>query len=142
MAHDHLGHSHGVDADADRSRLTIALSLIVAFMLVEVAGGVVAHSLALLSDAGHMLTDAGAIGFSLFALRLAARPAKGAMTFGFRRVEILSAQANGMTLLILAAFITYEAIRRLVNPPAVRGGLMLVVALIGILVNLAATWSL
>ncbi|HYM54231.1 MAG TPA: cation diffusion facilitator family transporter [Solirubrobacteraceae bacterium] len=138
MAHDHAGHSHHVSADADRGRLTLALGLIVAFMAVEVAGGVVAHSLALLSDAGHMLTDAAAIGCSLLALRLAARPAAGAMTFGFRRVEILSAQANGVTLLILAGFVTYEAIRRLVSPPTVRGGLILGVALVGILVNLAA----
>jgi cobalt-zinc-cadmium efflux system protein len=142
MAHDHAGHSHGVSADADRGRLTVALGLIVAFMVVEVAAGVIAHSLALLSDAGHMLTDAAAIGFSLFALRLAARPAKGAMTFGLKRVEILSAQANGVTLLILAAFIAYEAIRRLFNPPQVRGGLMLAVAIAGVLVNLAAIWML
>src|SRR5450755_198005 len=113
MAHDHAGHSHGMPADADRGRLTVALALIVAFMAVEVTTGVLAHSLALLSDAAHMLADAAAIGFSLFALRLASRPAKGAMTFGFKRVEILSAQANGVTLLILAAFIAYEAIRRL-----------------------------
>src|SRR5271166_3173633 len=111
MAHDHAGHSHGIDADTDRGRLRIALSLIVAFMAVEVATGVIANSLALLSDAGHMLADAAAIGFSLFAIRLASRPAKGAMTFGFKRVEILAAQINGLTMLILAAFIIYGAIR-------------------------------
>jgi len=122
--------------------LAVALGLILAFMAVEVAVGILAHSLALLSDAGHMLTDAGAIGFSLVALRLAARPAKGAMTFGLGRVEILSAQANGITLLILAALITYEAIRRLLLAPHVRGGLMLLVALAGIVVNLAAMWLL
>ncbi len=142
MAHDHAGHSHGIHADADRGRLTVALGLIVAFMVVEVATGVIAHSLALLSDAGHMLADAAAIGFSLFALRLASRPAKGAMTFGFRRVEILAAQVNGLTMLILAAFIVYAAIRRLIDPPTVRGGLVLVVALIGIVINLAAIWTL
>jgi cobalt-zinc-cadmium efflux system protein len=142
MAHDHAGHSHTVSADADSSKLTVALCLIIAFMAVEVATGVIAHSLALLSDAGHMLADAAAIGFSLFALRLASRPAKGAMTFGFKRVEILSAQANGVTLLILAAFITYEAIRRLLDPSEVRGGLMLVVALLGVVVNLIAIWTL
>ncbi len=135
----HIGsHSHGVQVDADRRRLTAALCLIVAFMVVEVAAGVIAHSLALLSDAGHMLADAAAIGFSLFALRMASRPARGAMTFGFRRVEILAAQANGVTMLILAAFITYEAIRRLFHPPLVRAGLILAVALVGVLVNLAA----
>jgi cobalt-zinc-cadmium efflux system protein len=103
---------------------------------------VIAHSLALLSDAGHMLTDAAAIGLSLIAIRLAQRPAKGALTFGLRRVEILSAQFNGATLLVLAALIVYEAIRRLVSPPHVRGGLILAIALVGIVVNLAATWTL
>jgi cobalt-zinc-cadmium efflux system protein len=140
--HSHAGHSHAVRADADRGRLTLALALIVAFMAAEVATGVIAHSLALLSDAGHMLTDAAAIGFSLLALSLAARPAKGAMTFGFRRAEILSAQANGVTLLVLAGFIAYEAIDRLVDPPTVRGWLVLIVALVGVAVNLAATWTL
>ncbi|HTA13690.1 MAG TPA: cation diffusion facilitator family transporter, partial [Solirubrobacteraceae bacterium] len=104
--------------------------------------GVVAHSLALLSDAGHMLTDAAAIGLSLVAARLASRPAKGALTYGFKRVEILAAQANGVTLLILAALIIYEAIRRLFNPPHVQAGLILAVALMGVVVNLAATWNL
>lgn len=144
MAHSHGGHSHGHGhgAAADRGRLTIALGLIVVFMSGEVAAGILAHSLALLSDAGHMLTDAGAIGFSLLALRLASRPAEGAMTFGFKRVEILSAQANGVTLLILAAFIAYEGVRRLFAPPHVHGGLILAVALAGIVVNLAAAWTL
>jgi cobalt-zinc-cadmium efflux system protein len=120
----------------------VALGLILGLMVLEVTMGVLANSLALLSDAGHMLTDAAAIGLSLLAARLAARPAKGALTYGFKRVEILSAQANGVTLLILAAFITYEAIRRLFDPPHVLAGLMLVVALIGVAVNLAATWTL
>jgi cobalt-zinc-cadmium efflux system protein len=142
MAHEHAAHAHGARAEADRGRLTFALALIVGFMAVEVATGVIAHSLALLSDAGHMLADAGAIGFSLVALRLAARPAGGAMTFGFKRAEILSAQANGVTLLILAGFIAYEAIVRLFTPSEVRGWLMLAVALIGVLVNLAAAWAL
>ncbi len=136
--HSHAGHHHAVLGTPTAGRLKATLALIVAFMAVEVAAGVIAHSLALLSDAGHMLTDAAAIGFSLLGAALAARPASGAMTFGFKRVEILSAQANGVTLLILAAFIAYEAIRRLFTPPHVRGGLMLAVALAGILVNLAA----
>jgi cobalt-zinc-cadmium efflux system protein len=142
VAHDHAAHLKGLSGDTDRGPLRLALALIVTFMAVEVAAGVIASSLALLSDAAHMLADAGAIGFSLLALRLASRPAAGAMTFGFRRAEILSAQANGVTLLILAAFITYEAIRRLVHPPVVRGGLILAVALVGVVVNLAAAWSL
>lgn len=142
MAHSHAGHSHAVAPDADSGRLAAALGLILAFMAVEVTVGVLAHSLALLSDAGHMLTDAGALGFSLLALRLAARPAAGAMTFGFRRAEILSAQANGVTLLILAAFITYEAIHRLVSAPRVHALAILIVAVAGILVNLVAVWTL
>jgi cobalt-zinc-cadmium efflux system protein len=141
MVHAH-GHHHAADPHADSRRLVVALGLILCFMAVEVTVGVLANSLALLSDAGHMLTDAGAIGFSLLALRLAARPAAGAMTFGFRRVEILSAQANGVTLLILAAFIAYEAIRRLFAPPHVHAPAVLIVALVGILVNLAAVHTM
>jgi cobalt-zinc-cadmium efflux system protein len=142
MADQHIGHRHGARPAADRDRLTLALTLIVSLMAVEIAAGVIAHSLALLSDAGHMLADAGAIGFSLIALHLAARPARGAMTFGLGRAEILSAQANGVTLLILAGFIAYEAVLRLFSPPHVRGGLMLAVALLGIAVNVAAAWTL
>jgi cobalt-zinc-cadmium efflux system protein len=136
--HDH-DHTHGVDPEADRTRLLIALGLILALMAGEVVAGILASSLALLSDAAHMLTDAGALVLSLFAIRLAARPAKGAMTYGFRRVEILSAQANGITLLVLGCFITYEAVRRIVEPPDVEGGVVLAVALVGIAVNVAAT---
>jgi cobalt-zinc-cadmium efflux system protein len=146
MAHDHGhghdGHSHGVSADADRGKLAIALGLILGFMAVEVTGGILASSLALLSDAAHMLTDATAIGLSLIAIRLAQRPAKGALTFGLKRTEILSAQFNGATLLVLSLLIIYEGITRLVTPPAVAGTPVLVVALIGIVVNLAATWTL
>lgn len=135
-------HSHGASADADRTKLAIVLVLIVGFMAAEVAAGIVAHSLALISDAAHMLTDAAAIGLSLFAIHLARRPAEGAMTFGFRRVEILSAQVNGITLVVLAAVIVYEAVRRLITPPDVEGGLMLAVALAGVVVNVVATWIL
>ncbi len=142
MAHEHGAHSHGAHAAADRRGLQRALALIVAFMAVEVAAGVLGNSLALLSDAAHMLTDAAGIGFALVALRLAARPARGAMTFGLRRVEILSAQANGVSLLILAAFISFAAIHRLFDPPRVHGLLVLIVALAGIAVNLAAAFSL
>ncbi len=107
-------------------------------MALELSAGIVAHSLALLSDAAHMLTDAGALTLSLLALRLAARPAGGALTFGLRRVEILSAQANGLTLLIFAALILYEGIHRLVTPSHVHAGLTLAVALAGAAVNVAA----
>jgi cobalt-zinc-cadmium efflux system protein len=132
---------HGIDG-GDARRLAIALALILAFMAVEVATGVLAHSLALLSDAAHMLTDAAAIGLSLLAARLAQRPARGAMTYGLGRVEALAAQANGVTLLVLAAFIVYEAVRRLIAPPHVRAGLILAIALAGVLVNIAASLTL
>jgi cobalt-zinc-cadmium efflux system protein len=135
-------HRHGVGADADRRRLATALALILGLLAGEVVVGFVAHSLALLSDAAHMLTDAGAIGLSLVALRLAARPAGGAMTYGFKRAETLSAQANGALLLVLAGLIVFEAIRRLVTPPDVRAWWVLVTALAGIAVNLAATRTL
>ncbi len=141
-SHPHAHGGHHVGSDADQSKLSIALGLIVAFMAFEVAFGVIANSLALLSDAAHMLTDAIAIGLSIFALRLAARPAKGQMTFGFGRAEILAAQFNGATLLVLAAVIVYDGIRRLISPPHVTGSTVLVVALVGIAVNLAATWTL
>ncbi|HET8980688.1 MAG TPA: cation diffusion facilitator family transporter [Solirubrobacteraceae bacterium] len=138
----HEGHSHGVSADADRGKLTIALGLILGFMAFEVAVGVISHSLALLSDAAHMLTDAAAIGLALVAVRLAAKPARGAMTYGLKRTEILSAQFNGATLLVLALLIIYEGIHRLITPPPVAGTAVLVVALVGIVVNLAATYTL
>src|SRR5580704_9547105 len=105
-------------------------------MVAEVAVGVLASSLALLSDAGHMLTDAAALAISLAASRLATRPARGAMTYGLGRVEILSAQANGITLLTISVLIVYEAIRRLTSPPTVDGGVVLVVAVVGVVVNL------
>jgi cobalt-zinc-cadmium efflux system protein len=139
MSNHHAGHNHGASADADRDKLAIALALILAFMAAEVVTGIVANSLALLSDAAHMLTDAAAIGLSLVAIRLAKRPAAGQMTFGLKRVEILSAQANGVTLLVLAAVIAIEGVRRLFDPPGVDGALVLVVALAGVIVNLAAT---
>lgn len=139
MSHSHHGHSHGASADADRKKLTIALLLILGFMAAEVVTGILANSLALLSDAAHMLTDAAAIALSLVAIRLSKRPAEGRMTFGLKRVEILSAQVNGITLLVLAAIIAIEGIRRLFDPPGVDGGLVLVVALTGVVVNIAAT---
>ena len=108
-------------------------------MAVEVVFGILASSLALLSDAAHMLTDAGALALALVALRLAARPAKGAMTYGLKRTEILSAQFNGATLLVLGLLIVYEGIRRLIEPPDVEGGIVLVVALVGVVVNVVAT---
>ncbi|MFE3763175.1 cation diffusion facilitator family transporter [Streptomyces sp. NPDC059104] len=140
--HGHAGHSHGVDPDADRRWLAIALALIGGFMAVEVVVGVMAQSLALISDAAHMLTDAVSIVLALIAMRLAARPARGGFTFGLKRAEILSAQANGLTLLLLGAWLAYEAVRRLIDPPQVEGGLVLVTALAGIVVNVGAAWCI
>lgn len=138
----HSGHAHGVAQNADRRWLTIALALIAVYMCGEVVVGLTAHSLALLSDAAHMLTDAASIVLALTAMRLAARPARGGYTYGLKRAEILSAQANGLTLLLLSAWLAYEAIRRLINPPEVTGGLVVITALVGIAVNVAAAWCI
>jgi cobalt-zinc-cadmium efflux system protein len=139
MSHTHA-HTHAeLGPDAASRRLAAAFVLIVSFMAVEVVVGVLASSLALLSDAAHMLTDAGAIALALLAARLARRPAGGEFTFGLRRAEILSAQLNGATLVALGAVVVYEGVRRLVEPPDVEGLPVLAVAIVGIGVNLAAT---
>jgi cobalt-zinc-cadmium efflux system protein len=160
MSSGHAGHSHpagaaghrngqagqllppgaSAGAAADAGWLGRALALIVAFMVGEVLVGLLAHSLALVSDAAHMLTDAASIVLALVTMRLASRPPKGGYTYGLKRAEILSAQANGITLLLLSAWLAVEAIRRLITPPQVAGGLVLVTALAGVVVNLGATW--
>ena len=134
------GHGHGVNAAADRRLLSGALALILAFMAAEVIVGFAAGSLALITDAAHMLTDAAAIALALVAIRLSARPPAGGFTYGLKRVEILSAQANGITLLLLAAFFLYEAVVRMIHPPEVEGALVLITGIVGIVVNLLATW--
>ena len=136
------GHSHAVGVHADRRYLVIALALLVAFMVGEVVVAFASGSLALLSDAGHMLSDVGAIVAALWAMRLAAREASGPWTFGWKRAEILSAAGNGATLLVVSGVIGLEAVRRLVHPPEVEGGPVIVVALVGVAVNLLATWAL
>ncbi len=139
----HEGHSHAtLNPDADKRPLSIALGLIASFMAAEVVVGILAHSLALLADAAHMLTDAGALAMSLIVIGLVARPAGANLTFGLKRSEILSAQANGAALLVLAFLIVYEGIHRLVSPPKPVGLAILIVALVGIAVNLLATWQL
>ena len=138
MTETHGGHSHGVAADADKRYLSGALTLIVAFLITEVVVGLIAGSLALISDAGHMLTDAASIVLALVAIRLSAKPARGRWTYGYKRAEILSAQANGLTLLLLAVWFTYEAIRRLIDPPEVEGLLVFGTAMVGIAINIAA----
>jgi cobalt-zinc-cadmium efflux system protein len=143
VAHDHHhDHSHGPSADADRGPLALALALIAGFMVVEIVAGVLAGSLALLSDAAHMLTDAGAIGLALVAARLATRPPAGAFTFGLRRAEILSAQVNGAVLLALAIVIGVDAVSRLSHPPTVDGGIVVLVGSVGAAVNVAAAAAL
>ena len=138
----HAGHSHAPSANADRRWLSVALALIAGFMVVEVVAGVLAGSLALLSDAAHMLTDAASLGLALFAAGLAARPAKGAFTFGFGRAEILSAQVNGAALFLLAGIIAVEGVQRLGAPPDVDGPVVVVVGAVGAVVNVAAFWAL
>ena len=130
-------HSH--DHVRDRRLLAGALALIAALMAGELVAGILAGSLALLADAGHLISDAAALGFALVAAAMAARPARGSWTYGFRRLEILSAQLNGLALALVGIWIVYGAIRRLVSPVDVRGGVVLVVALAGIALNLAAT---
>jgi cobalt-zinc-cadmium efflux system protein len=147
--HDHAdhnhgasGHTHGVTANADGRYLTIAFALIVGFMVVEIVVGILAHSLALLSDAAHMLTDAGALALSLMVIRYVERPGGPGLTYGRRRAEVLSGQANGAVLLVLGALVTYESISRLITPPDVAGLPVTIVAAVGLLVNLAAAWVL
>ncbi len=118
--------------------LTWALALTIAFAVAEVAGGVLSHSLALLADAAHMVTDAGALGLSLFVLWMARRPATAEKSFGYFRLEILAALFNGTLLMLVTVWIVVEAVRRMSGPPAIRSGLMLAVALLGLAANLAA----
>lgn len=134
------GHGHGHGADSDRRYLRAALVLLVVFMAAEVVVGVMANSIALISDAGHMLTDAASIALALMAMTMAARPARGAYTFGWKRAEILSAAVNGLTFVLLVAYFVYEGVRRLIEPPEVKGLLVLGTALVGIAVNAAAAW--
>ncbi len=132
------GHQHLPGRDADRRFLRAALLLVAAFVVAEVVIAVTARSLALLSDAGHMLADIGAIGGALWAIRLAARPPAGAWTFGWKRAEIIAAAVNGITLLVVAGIVTVQAVERLVHPAPVHGGPVLAVALAGIVVNVLA----
>ena len=134
-----MQHDHEHRLTTDRRALTVALILVAGVMVAEIAAGLLGHSLALLADAGHMLTDAAALGFALFASAMAARPAAGRWTFGYSRLEILAAQANGITLGLLAIWIIWSAVHRLIDPRDVNGGMVLVVALGGALVSLIAT---
>jgi cobalt-zinc-cadmium efflux system protein len=140
--HGDHGHGHGIGAGADRRWLTVALMAIAAFMAVEVVAGIVARSLALISDAAHMLTDAAAIVLALVAMRLAARPALGRYTYGWKRAEILSAQLNGLSLLLLAGWLAYEAVHRLGSPREVTGWIVVATGVAGLAVNAVAAWAI
>jgi len=141
-AHGHDHHHHGVSPADDRRWLLPALAVVAGFMVVEVVAGLLASSLALLSDAAHMLTDGAAIGLALVAAGLAARPARGRYTFGLGRAEILAAQANGAALLVLAGILGVSAVRRLADPADVDGGFVVVVGVTGALVNVVTAWLL
>ena len=139
LAHRQAAHATG----ASLRRLSVSLALTVAVMLAEAIGGWLSGSLALLSDAAHMLTDAGALGLALFAAYLATRPADDKRTFGYRRVEVLAAQVNVGALVVLALWIGWEALERLRTPhPAIDLRLMAVIALVGLSANLGILWAL
>lgn len=134
MHNHHSEASHLVEKGSQR--LKVVLVIIVVIMVAEVIGGILSNSLALLGDAGHMLVDALALGMSLFAIRIARRPATATKTYGYYRVEIIAALANGIALALVAAYIFYEAYHRFLDPPTVQTTLMLVVATIGLIANL------
>jgi len=135
-------HTHATGSDGDVRYVLGALVLIFLFLVVEVVTAVLGTSLALFADAGHMLTDVSALAMSAWALRLAKRPAQGRWTFGLKRAEILSAAANGVTLVAVALLIAVEAIQRLITPHHVAGKLVLVVAIVGAIVNVVAAFVL
>jgi cobalt-zinc-cadmium efflux system protein len=137
MGHDH---HHGVSAEADRRRLAIALAILFGFAVAEVVAGLLSGSVALLADAGHVVSDAGALGLSIVAIVLAARPPGGSLTYGFKRAEPASALINGSALAVLAVVFVIQAVVRLIDPHHVDAVPVLVVALCGIPINLAATW--
>lgn len=137
--HAHHDRDRVASSTGDQRRVAAALAVLLVFMAAEVLAGLAAHSLALLSDAGHMLTDAGALALSLLAMRLAARAPRGGLTYGLKRAEILSALANGIALFVIAALILYEAGRRLGAPLTVDARWMLGVALVGVAVNTLST---
>jgi cation diffusion facilitator family transporter len=134
------GHTHApvTTAGGHRRRLLVVLALTLVVMAAEIVGGLVSGSLALLADAGHMATDAVGIALALGAVTLAQRPARGRRTFGWQRVEILAAVANGLLLLLVAGYVLVEAVRRIGAPPEIGSGLMLVVAAVGLGVNLGS----
>ena len=134
--HHHHHHSHSTN----KKVLFISFLIITGFMIVEAVGGVLTNSLALLSDAGHMLSDAVSLGIALMAIIFAQKVANASKTFGYKRIEILAATLNGLTLIIIALFIFYEAIGRFMNPPEVASTGMLIISSIGLAVNILVAW--
>lgn len=141
MGHHH-GHSHGHSHTANKNALLSAFLLIAAFMIVEVIGGVITNSLALLSDAGHMLSDAAALGLSFFAIKLGEKSVSQEKTYGYKRFEIIAAALNGLALIVISLIIFYEAIQRFFAPPEVQSTGMLIISVIGLVVNIVAAWIL
>lgn len=144
--HHHHGHGHGHSHNhahtSNKKALLSAFILISAFMIVEVIGGLMTNSLALLSDAGHMLSDAAALGLSFFAIKLGEKSVSQEKTYGYKRFEIIAAALNGLTLIAIALFIFYEAIQRFFAPPEVQSTGMLIISVIGLLINILAAWIL
>ncbi|HJV16885.1 MAG TPA: cation diffusion facilitator family transporter [Bacillales bacterium] len=138
MDHDHHGHSH----KGNKKALMSSFILITAFMIVEVVGGLFTNSLALLSDAGHMLSDAASLGLSFFAIKLGEREVSRNKTFGYKRFEIIAAGLNGITLVVVSIFIFYEAFQRFFAPPEVQSQGMLIISSLGFVVNIIAAWML
>jgi cobalt-zinc-cadmium efflux system protein len=141
MGHGH-SHDHSHSHTGNKKALLSSFILIAAFMVVEVAGGLFTNSLALLSDAGHMLSDAASLGLSFFALKLGERAVSQDKTFGYKRFEIIAAGLNGVTLIVVSLYIFYEALQRFFAPPEVQSQGMLIIAVIGLLVNIVAAWIL
>lgn len=133
-----MGHDHGQQNRENSRRVLAALCLTGIFMVVEVAGGIISGSLALLADAGHMLTDTMALGLSAYAFRVAAKPADASRSYGYLRAQIIAAFVNGLSLLVIVGWILFEAVIRLIEPPDVIGSTMLVVASIGLMVNVVS----
>jgi cobalt-zinc-cadmium efflux system protein len=139
MGHDH---SHGGRSSGSVTRLKIALVLTFVYMIAEAVGGWLSNSLALLADAGHMLTDVAAMSLTLFAFWFAARPATSKKTYGYYRMEILAAFVNGVALVVLSLWVIYEAVERWQSPPEIKGFQLLLVASGGFVVNIIAAWLL
>ncbi|EST94733.1 cation transporter, partial [Staphylococcus epidermidis Scl31] len=137
MGHDH---SHNHTNGANKKTLVISFIIITGYMIIEAFGGFITNSLALLSDAGHMLSDSISLGIALIAFTLGAKRANTSKTFGYKRFEILAAVLNGITLILISLYIFYEALQRFKNPPEVASTGMLIIALVGLLVNIVVAW--